>query len=112
MAEKLQDAEDRLLESMFQSEEIANDGFSDRTLRRIKRQIWVRRLALPIAMVVGAVIAVRPALELLSIGSKVFAPLANKAAISSATVEAQVPLLLIGGLAIALIMATFRLFEE
>jgi len=112
MAEKLQDGEDRLLESMFQSDEIADDGFSDRTVRRINRQVWVRRLALPVAMVVGAAIAVRPALELLSIGTKVLAPLADKAVVPNTVFAAQLPVLLIGGLAIALVMATFRLFEE
>lgn len=112
MAEKQQDAEDRLLESMFRSEEINDDGFSDCTLRRINRQVWVRRLALPVAMVVGASIAVRPVLELLSIGSKVLAPVIDKAAIPNAAFAAQLPVILIGGLAIALVMATFRLFEE
>ena len=48
MAEKLKDAEDRLLESLFASEPIADDGFSRRVVTRIRRRIWVRRLALPV----------------------------------------------------------------
>ncbi len=68
MAEKMQDAEDRLLESMFQSESVADNGFSDRVLRRIRRQIWVRRLALPVAMVAGAAIALEPAARLFTVG--------------------------------------------
>ena len=60
MAEKLKDAEDRLLESMFAAEPIADDGFSDRVVARIRRRLWIRRLALPVAMIVGGGIAAKP----------------------------------------------------
>jgi hypothetical protein len=112
MAEKIQDAEDRLLDAMFQADPIADDGFSDRVVRRIRRQIWVRRLALPIAMVVGAAIAVKPAAQLLSIGSQVFDSIGTESLLPQSTLVAQLPVILIGGLALALVMATFRLFEE
>jgi hypothetical protein len=112
MAEKIQDAEDRLLDAMFQADPIADDGFSDRVVRRIRRQIWVRRLALPIAMVVGAAIAVKPAAQLLSIGSQVFDSIGTESLLPQSMLVAQLPVILIGGLALALVMATFRLFEE
>ena len=70
MAEKLKDAEDRLLESMFAAEPIADDGFSAKVVTRIRRRIWLRRLALPVAMVIGGAIAVKPASELVVAGSK------------------------------------------
>ena len=70
MVEKLQDAEDRLLEAMFRSESIPDDGFSGRVVTRIRRDIWVRRLALPVAMLIGGAIAVKPASQLLVAGSK------------------------------------------
>ncbi len=70
MAEKLRDAEDRMLESMFASEPIADDGFSQRVVGRIRRRIWVRRLALPVAMVVGLAIAIKPASQLVLAASK------------------------------------------
>ena len=70
MAEKLKDAEDRLLESLFASEPIADDGFSRRVVTRIRRRIWVRRLALPIAMIAGGAIAIKPASQLLVAVSK------------------------------------------
>ena len=69
MAEKLKDAEDRLLESIFAAEEIADDGFSRRVVTRIRIRLWLRRLALPVAMLVGGVIAIKPATELLSAAS-------------------------------------------
>ena len=70
MAEKLKDAEDRLLESMFASEPIADDGFSQRVVRRIRQRIWVRRLALPVAAAIGLAIAVKPASQLVLAASK------------------------------------------
>ena len=70
MAEKLKDAEDRLLESMFRSEPIADEGFSGRVVARIRRRLWVQRLALPIAMLVGGAIAVKPATQLVAAASK------------------------------------------
>ena len=70
MAEKLKDAEDRFLESMFESQQIADDGFSHRVVTRIRRRLWVRRVTLPIAMLIGGAIAIRPASELLIAASK------------------------------------------
>jgi len=66
MAEKLKDAEDRLLESMFRADTIADDGFSGRVVRRIRRRLWVQRLALPIAIVIGGVVAIKPATQLVA----------------------------------------------
>ena len=70
MAEKLRDAEDRLLESMFASEPIEDDGFSRRVVRRIRTRIWVQRLALPVAMLIGGAIAIKPASQLIVAATK------------------------------------------
>lgn len=70
MAEKLMDAEDRSLESMFRSEPIADDGFSRRVVGRIRRRIWVQRLALPVAILVGTAIAIKPASQLFVAATK------------------------------------------
>ena len=64
MADRLKDREDLRLEAMFASAPIADNGFSDRVMSRIRRQIWVQRLALPIAFVVGAAVAARPLMKL------------------------------------------------
>lgn len=61
MADKLKDAEDELLESLFAAEAIADDGFSSRIESRIRRRLWVRRLSLPIAATIGGVVAFKPA---------------------------------------------------
>jgi len=69
MVEKLKDAEDRLLESMFAAESIADDGFSRRVVAHIRRRVWVRRLALPVAMLFGGIVAFKPAMQLVTVSS-------------------------------------------
>ena len=64
MAERLKDKEDLKLEALFRSGPIRDDGFSARVESRIRRQTWIRRLTLPIAFVVGAVIAAKPLMQL------------------------------------------------
>ena len=70
MAEKLRDAEDRMLESLFASDPSPDDGFSQRVVGHIRRRIWVRRLALPVAIIVGGAIAIKPASQLVLAASK------------------------------------------
>ena len=66
MAEKLSDAEDRYLESVFRADAISDNGFSKRVTAKIRRRIWIDRLALPVAAAVGAIFAFHPATKLLS----------------------------------------------
>ncbi len=67
MAERIKDAEDRLLESMFESTPIADDGFSVRVVRKVRRRLWVRRLTLPAAAVFGGLFAVKPLAGLVAV---------------------------------------------
>ena len=60
MVERMKDAEDLKLESLFASDAMPDDGFSARIEKRIRRRLWVRRLALPVAVVIGGVIAAKP----------------------------------------------------
>ncbi len=60
MAERIKDAEDRLLESMFESVPVADDGFSAKVVRKVSRRLWLRRLTLPVAAAIGAMFAVKP----------------------------------------------------
>jgi len=71
MRDKAKDAEDRLLEVMFRSVPMADDGFSRRVVARIRWRIWLRRLLLPTAVLVGGCIAARPVLEVATATSKV-----------------------------------------
>jgi len=65
MADKTSDAQDRFLESVFHSESIPDDGFSDRIVLTIRRRIWINRLALPVAALIGAAFALKPASQLI-----------------------------------------------
>jgi hypothetical protein len=112
MAEKMQDAEDRLLESMFQSDPVADNGFSDRLIRRIRRQMWIRRLALPVAMVAGAAVAVKPVIQLFSVGSQIFGSIATESLLPQSVVASQLPIMLVVGMGLLIAILTFRLFEE
>lgn len=64
MADRLKDREDMRLESLFRSEPVRDDGFSVRVVSRVRRQMWVRRLSLPFAFVIGAAISARPIMQL------------------------------------------------
>lgn len=112
MAEKMKDDEDRMLESMFQSGPIADDGFSDRVVRRIRLQLWVRRLALPIAMLIGAAIALKPATQLLAVVSKLLGVLPTDVLAAPGELAAQLPMVLGAGALLGIVVVTFRMLEE
>jgi hypothetical protein len=65
MAERLKDKEDAKLEALFRSGALEDDGFSDRVVSRIRRGIWIRRWTLPLAVLIGGLIAAKPAAQLL-----------------------------------------------
>ena len=67
MAERLKDSEDLKLEALFRSEPLEDDGFSSRVVTRVRRRIWVQRLSLPIAFVIGGAIAAKPFLQLVTL---------------------------------------------
>jgi len=64
MAERLKDEGDKRLEALFSLAPVRDDGFSVRVVSRIKRRLWVRRLSLPVAFVVGGAVSIRPVLQL------------------------------------------------
>ncbi|MEM7503010.1 MAG: hypothetical protein AAF417_13235 [Pseudomonadota bacterium] len=62
----MKDKEDLALEALFRSEPVRDAGFSRQVLKRVRRRIWLRRLALPIALAVGGAVAFQPAVHVLS----------------------------------------------
>ena len=112
MADKTSDAVDRLLASAFESAPIADDGFSDRIVSTIRRRIWINRLALPVAILVGAAFAFKPAVQLVS----ALLPLLNivPAELASAPMQflPQMQLIVLGGMAFAAGVMLLRMFEE
>jgi len=112
MAEKIKDAEDRLLESMFRSEPIEDAGFSNRIVARIRRGIWIRRLALPVAMLVGAAIVIKPLLQLGSVVSTLSNSFPGLSIAVPETMVAQLPIMIATGCLILIGVVTFQLSEE
>jgi hypothetical protein len=112
MAEKLKDAEDRLLESMFQSEPIADNGFSGRIVTRIRRRLWLRRLALPVAMVVGGAVAAKPASELALAVGKLLTVLPQDVLAMPMSWVPQLQLVVIGAMLLAAGGLGMRLIED
>jgi hypothetical protein len=112
MADKTSDAIDRLLASAFAAEPIADDGFSDRIVTKLRRRIWVRRLALPVAVLVGAAIAAKPALQLVY----ALLPLLNVVPVELASAPMQflpqIQLIVLGGMAFAAGITLVKMLEE
>lgn len=112
MAEKTKDSTDRLLESMFQTEPVADDGFSNRVVARIRRGIWVRRLALPIAMLIGAAIAVKPATQLLVIVPRLLEFVPADMLSTAMSLLPQLQLVVLGGMILAIGVAFIQTLAD
>lgn len=111
MADKLKDNEDRILESMFRSDPVADNGFSARVMTRLNRRIWIRRLALPSAFVLGGVIAVKPLSQLVIAFSKFLTFIPNNFGLSLDSIP-QASTILLGGLLLAAMMMITKMLEE
>jgi hypothetical protein len=112
MADKTSDAVDRLLASAFVAEPIADDGFSSRIVSKLRRRIWVNRLALPVAIMVGAAFALKPAIQIIN----ALLPLLNAVPVEIARVPMeflpQIQLVVLGGMAFAAGVTLIKMLEE
>ena len=112
MAEKIKDPADRFLESMFQAETIADDGFSKKVVARVRRTIWIRRLALPVAMLTGAAIAVKPAIELMRLMPKFFSLIPPEISSAPAALLSQLPIVVLGGMMLTVALVFIQSLAE
>lgn len=112
MDEKSKDAEDRLLQSMFATEVIADDGFSERIVARIRLAIWMRRLAMPTALLIGGAIAVKSLLQLAPIFSLLSDSMPSVSSGLSATMLTQLPIVLTVGCLMLIGIVMIQLSEE
>ena len=112
MADKIKDAEDLLLESMFRSESIDDDGFSGRIVSRIRRRIWLRRLALPIAMLAGAAIAIKPMMQLIAAFSLLTDFVPRDTFVLPEMVLTQLPIMVAVGFLLVIGFITFQVSED
>lgn len=112
MADKTSDLEDRLLESLFRSEPIPDGGFSAGIVSRIRRRVWFRRLAVPIAAVIGGAIAIRPAVELVRIIVRLFNLVPYDIVARPLSMLPQFQLIVLGGMLLAVTLTLLRFIEE
>jgi hypothetical protein len=113
MAEKLKDAEDELLESLFASEAIADDGFSDRVVGRIRRRLWLQRFSLPVAAVIGGLVAFKPTVGLLTMVSDLaFRALPGEVLLSTFEWLPAPHQIVSGALLLAVAMLSLRMLED
>lgn len=112
LADRMKDEQDLKLEALFRSDAVNDDGFSERIMRRIRWQIRVRRFALPLAMTIGGLIAAKPAIDLLMLGSQLVTILPEELRTLPAHSLPQLSMVYTG-LAIAAVMGMcIRLLEQ
>ena len=75
MVDRIKDKEELRLEALFRSDPLPDNDFSAKVMTRVRRQIWIRRLTMPIALVLGGLIAFKPATEVVSSMSKIMSVL-------------------------------------
>jgi len=112
MAEKIKDAEDRMLESMFDGAAIADDGFSVLVVRKIRRRLWLRRLAVPLATIIGGAIAIKPLIGLAVAVSSLSSLIPQDFVNTVAALVPQAPTLVLGAMLLAACMLGLRTIED
>ena len=112
MVDKTSDTEDRLLESLFRAEPIADDGFSARVVSRVRRGIWFRRLAVPVAAVIGGAIAIRPATELIATLVQLYGLVPAEIVALPMKFLPQFQLVVLGGMLFAVALTLVRFIDE
>ena len=112
MAEKMKDDDDRLLESMFASAPIADAGFSKAVVKRVRRRLWLRRLAVPVAALVGGSIALKPLADFVTIAASLFPTVPPQLIDTTASMIPQLPTIVLGAMLLGACMLGLRLLEE
>jgi predicted membrane-bound mannosyltransferase len=112
MADRLKDAEDRLLEAMFAAQSIADDGFSGRVVRRIRRRLWLRRLLLPAAILVGGAIALEPVTEFVGIVARLSTVLPTEMVSASIDFVPQLQTIVLGAMLFGVFVLGLRTINE
>ncbi len=112
MVNRLKDNEDRLLELLFGSEPVPDSGFSTRVMTRLNRRLWVRRLALPTAVLIGAVIAVKPLSQLVVTLSKLLTLIPADVGVISMDVIPQMTTVFLGSLLLVAMIMVTKILED
>jgi len=112
MAERIKDAEDRLLESLFASPPLADDGFSVRVVRRVHRRLWLRRLTLPTAAIIGGAVAIKPLSGLLALASSLSSLIPMDTINMASNSIPQFQTIVLGAILLAVCLVSTRFLED
>jgi hypothetical protein len=112
MAEKLRDNEDRLLESMFASAPIADDGFSAMIEKKVRRRLWLRRMILPVATLVGALVSFKPLAALITTLASLTSLLPKELLEAPQDLVPQLPMIVLGAMLLATCLLGLRILDE
>ena len=112
MAERIKDEQDRLLESMFESAPIADNGFSRQIVRRIRRKLWIRRITLPVAVLLGGLVAFQPVVALVRGLYQVLSSMPGDLVPSLAGSLPSLQLIVTGALILFVVMFSLNMLED
>ena len=101
-----------MLESLFHAEPIADDGFSERVIGRIRRRLWLRRLTLPCAMIIGGAIAIQPLAELALAAARLLMAMPDELVRLPVTWLPQIQYVVIAAMLLGAGMLGVRMLEE
>jgi hypothetical protein len=112
MAERIKDTEDRFLESMFASTPIADDGFSTTVVRKVRRGLWLQRLAVPVAALVGGAIAFKPLAGLITAVVSLSSLLPQEILSATSTLIPQAQTIVLGAMLLVACLLGLRALED
>ena len=112
MAERIKDNEDRLLESMFASDPIADDGFSAMIEKKVRRRLWLRRMVLPVAASVGALVSYKPIAGLVTAFASLSSLLPQELLNAPQELVPQLPIIVMGAVLLATCLFGLRALED
>ena len=112
MAERIKDDEDRLLESMFASEPIADNGFSEQIVRRVRHKLLVRRLTVPVAALIGGAIAFKPISALAAAAYQLLLLLPDELVVSATNNLPSIQFVVTGGLILVATILGLNMLED
>jgi hypothetical protein len=112
MAEKIRDEVDLLLETLFASTPIEDNGFSDRVVGRVRRKQRFRSVCVSVALVLGSLIALQPAIALLTMLYQLLFDTSTGLFAASADRIPSLTMLVAGGVLAAVLMLGMRLADD
>lgn len=112
MADRLKDDVDAELAALLTAEPIADDGFSERIVTNIRRRLWVRRLAIPIAAIIGGAVALNPLASLVTAFAEFLRSLPIDVVATTSGWLPSLPLIGLGGLLLVAMLLGLRLLDE